>query len=126
MDPKGFLTRSLRTSSHGEQVMRILSAAIHAVEPGKAVRRHMQRDGTRIFIGNQYYDFDDLNRVLVVGFGKASLPMAAATSEILGDKIYSGFAITNIIAQIKADTLDKTSQGSVNHLHKPVHPTFFS
>src|SRR5205085_8232890 len=55
---------------------KVLEAALAAVEPGAAVRRALEsRD-----------DFAHVKRVLVVGAGKASAPMAAAVEDLVGDR----------------------------------------
>ncbi len=55
-----------------------MSAAIQAVEPGTALSRKMRRDGDQLFIEDKSYDLSKINRVKVIGAGKAAYPMAAA------------------------------------------------
>lgn len=89
MDLSSLQTASLQTSPHGKRVTRILAAALNAVEPAAAVKRHMRRDGDWLFVGNpeQSYYLPNFRRVLVIGFGKASLPMMHASDNIFGDFI---------------------------------------
>jgi len=89
MDLSSVQTISLQTSPHGNRVTRILAAALDAVEPAAAVKRHMRRDGDWLFVGNpeQRYYLPNFRRVLVIGFGKASLPMMYASDNIFGDFI---------------------------------------
>src|SRR5574341_1965921 len=64
----------------------ILAAAVRAVEPASAVRRVMSRRGESLRIGGQQYDLRRIRRILVVGAGKASAPMAAAVEAMLDRK----------------------------------------
>jgi len=65
-------------------------AALAAVDPREAVRRHLRREQDRLHFGSHTLDLREFDRVLVVGAGKASAPMAVAVEEILGDRITSG------------------------------------
>ena len=94
MNPERLMTRSLHASPHGERVARIMAAALEAVDPAKAVERYMQRDGVQLTIGREIYNLDDFERVLIVGFGKASVPMGEAAAEILGDFLSNGILIS--------------------------------
>lgn len=94
MRPSQFSTDTLRASPHGEAVCRILAAAINAVEPGAAVNRHMGRSASTLTIAGRDYALDTYERVLVFGFGKASVPMYHAAAAILADKFSGGIAIS--------------------------------
>jgi len=69
---------------------KIYEAALAAVNPKEAVRRHLRREGDLIHFGKEPLDLRAFERILVVGAGKASAPMAVAVEEILGDRIASG------------------------------------
>jgi len=69
----------------------ILSAALRAVDPAAAVHANVQCSGGLLRIGPyRSYALDALDRILVVGGGKAGAPMAAALVEILDDRIGAG------------------------------------
>ncbi len=68
----------------------ILQAALAAVDPASAVRRHVARHGDTLQIGDRQYDLRHYRRILVVGAGKASGAMAHALEEVLGDRIDAG------------------------------------
>ncbi len=78
------------TSAQREQILRVLAAAIRAVDPQEAVRAHVRCDGALLQIGVRTYSLDEIDRILVVGGGKAGAPMAAAVCEILGARITAG------------------------------------
>jgi glycerate 2-kinase len=71
----------------------IIKAALAAVDPGEAVRRQVQRSGATLRIGDRTYQLDDYKRVLVIGGGKAGVPMAAALAEILQDRLADGLVV---------------------------------
>ncbi len=94
MNPDHLLTHSLKNSPHGPAVTRILAAALEAVEPGEAVRRHLRQKGQRLVIGARTYDLEQFERVVLIAFGKASLPMAQAAADILGKALRAGIVVT--------------------------------
>ncbi len=65
----------------------VLEAALAAVEPGEAVRRAASVDAGDLVVDGRRYPLAAYRRVLVVGAGKASAPMAAAVEEILGNAL---------------------------------------
>ncbi len=80
------------------QVLRVLAAALEAVEParllGRAVRVEGKGRGERLIVGGRVYDLTRYERVIVVGGGKASAAMARALEELLGDRIAAGLVNT--------------------------------
>ena len=72
----------------------IFDAAVRAVDPAEAIRRHLVRDGERLKIGNEQVDLGAVREIVVVGLGKAGAPMAAAVEEILGPRIARGLVVT--------------------------------
>lgn len=93
MDTDRLLTHSLRNARSGQQLTQIMAAALAAVEPRAAVHRFVQRDGDTLRIGERAYDLRTIQRIVVVGAGKAGAPMASAVAEIVGDRISSGLVI---------------------------------
>jgi hydroxypyruvate reductase len=71
----------------------VLAAALAAVAPGAALRRHLRLEGARLFADDDGYDLQQYRRVCVVGAGKASGAMAAALEDLLGDCIDAGLVI---------------------------------
>jgi glycerate 2-kinase len=69
------------------EVESVLRAALLAVEPGRTVRRALTIDAAGLHVGGRSYPLDWFRRVLVVGAGKASAPMAAAVEDIVGDLV---------------------------------------
>ncbi len=71
----------------------IVGAALEAVDPAEAVRRHLRREGDFLTVGDKTYDLSGLGRLVVVGAGKAGAPMAQAVEGIMGDRIDDGLVI---------------------------------
>lgn len=73
-----------------QHILAVLDAAIRAVDPHEAILANLSlRDGI-LHVGSQPYALADLDRIVVVGGGKAGTPMAAAVYEVLGDRIAAG------------------------------------
>jgi hydroxypyruvate reductase len=74
-------------------VLEIFQTALFAVEPELATRRHVRREGKKLFIDNKYYDLE-AGRVFIIAFGKAATTMAGALENRLGKYLASGIAVT--------------------------------
>jgi glycerate 2-kinase len=75
------------------QVLAVLGAALDAVEPGAAVREAVHRDGQTLRVGSTVLDLREVERIIVVGAGKAGASMAAALEEILGERLSAGLVV---------------------------------
>ena len=87
-------TLSLQSLPWGSSVSRVLSAALLSVEPGAAVRRWMVRKGKTLHVGGNEYHLHRYQRVLIVGVGKAAVPMGTAAAKILGSSFSKGLLLT--------------------------------
>ena len=94
ISPEQFLTTSLSESPIGSQVCRILAVAIDAVNPYVAVKRYLSRSGNNLSVNNQLFALNSYSRIFVIGAGKASVPMADAVCDILGNYFTNGIIIT--------------------------------
>lgn len=77
-----------------EKGMEILRASLEASHPATAIDTHLKVEGQKILADGHGYDLKDVERVFVVGFGKASSSMAKAVEKILGERIDGGIVIT--------------------------------
>src|SRR5690606_35040636 len=75
----------------------IFDAAVSAVRPDAAVRRHLRLSGRRLVVegavgaaGPIEIDMTTVGRVLVVGAGKASALMAKEVEACFGDRVAAG------------------------------------
>ncbi|MHB1006225.1 MAG: glycerate kinase type-2 family protein [Chloroflexota bacterium] len=81
-------------SGNRAKAMQVLAQALCAVDPAEAVRRRLRLDGQTLFIGDEACDLNRYREIYVVGGGKASVAMARAVEEILGDRITNGIVNT--------------------------------
>lgn len=93
MNPESFHTQSLGANREGSAITRVLATAINAVDPYSAVMRHLRCEGDLLWVGDQRYDLTAIQRILVVGAGKAGFPMAQAVTDLLGERISCGLVI---------------------------------
>ena len=77
-------------SSLREDALAVLDAAIRAVDPYQAILANLALEGNSLRIGGRIYRLAEIDRILVVGAGKAGTPMAAAAYEVLGDAATGG------------------------------------
>lgn len=73
----------------------IFLSALKAVDPKEAVKRFLRVEGGSLIVGRRekpatYLDLSSFDRIIVVGAGKATAPMAKAVEDLLGDRISSG------------------------------------
>jgi glycerate 2-kinase len=85
---------SIHESALKTTILAVQQAALAAVEPGAAVQRHVQRQGDLLTMAGHSYDLATVQRVWVVGGGKAATAMAAALNGILGERLTGGLVIT--------------------------------
>src|SRR5215218_3995121 len=92
MKPDRLLTQTLRANPHGGALAEIMAAALQAADPAHAVRANLRRDGDAIVVGRRRYE--GIERVVLVGGGKAGVPMAQAAYDILGERAGAGLVVT--------------------------------
>jgi glycerate 2-kinase len=76
-----------------EAASAIWSAVLAAGDPAPLLHAALRRSGSMLTAGSLTLDLDRLDRMIVLGFGKAGGAMAAATEAILGDRISEGFVV---------------------------------
>jgi hydroxypyruvate reductase len=86
-------TYSIQDKPWKEAVARVLTAALHAVEPSAAVSRYVQQKEGSLLINGQPYNVNDYQHIYVVGAGKAGFPMASSIAQILGERLTGGIVI---------------------------------
>lgn len=83
------------SGSRRDVAWELVKAALEAADPRRAVGQHLELEGRgaaapRLLVGGRTYDLVDVERILVVGAGKAGSGMAAAVETVLGDRIAAG------------------------------------
>jgi glycerate 2-kinase len=94
IQPDQFFTASLRILPHGYDICRILAEAINNVDPFVAMRKHLFFESDSLTIAGRSYDLTQFHRILVIGAGKAVVPMLMALYDLLGNRISAGVVIT--------------------------------
>jgi len=77
-----------------DAALQIFRAALTAVDPYQSVHRVLRREGDALTVrkdgGEIRFDLGEIDRLHVVGCGKAGAPMSRAMEELVGDRISSG------------------------------------
>jgi len=76
-----------------QDALNIFHAALAAVDPEEAIRRHLRIEADTLSIGDHRYGLNAFERILVVGAGKAVAPMAKSLEDLLGDRISAGIVV---------------------------------
>ena len=66
--------------------LEILKAGIDAVEPYRSIMDFVSRNGDTLVVADATYDLSEMDRVFVLGAGKAALAMVSAIVDLLGDQ----------------------------------------
>ena len=95
-----------------EDALKILNACIGAADPEIAVRDHLRLENKTLRIGNEFsLDLARFKRVLVLGAGKASAPMAKALEEMLGNLIQDGLICVKYGHDLRLDRIAVVEAG---------------
>lgn len=99
-------------------IVAMLEAALHAVDPYAAVRAHLRIEGDILRAGGRAYPLAEIERIVVVGGGKAGAPMAAALTDLLGARITAG--VVNV--KYGHTTTQGNRQGGAIQIVEASHP----
>jgi glycerate 2-kinase len=80
-----------------EIALNIFHRTIAAIDIESVVRARLHSDGTWLLIGEESVDLQSYLRVVVIGIGKACVPMARAVEQLLEDRIADGLLVTNTV-----------------------------
>ena len=72
---------------------KIIARGLKAVDARTVVDRAISRNGNQLIIGRRHYDLSLYARIVVVGAGKATAPMARAVEQRLRRRLHSGFVV---------------------------------
>lgn len=73
--------------------MQIFQAGLQAVDPVEAIIRHVGLNDNLLIIGEQRFNLQNYDRILIVGAGKAVAPMAKALEDLLRNRICDGVIV---------------------------------
>src|SRR5215468_3606137 len=83
------------TSDLRNIALEIFQRTLAAIDVESVVRASVRLDADRLLIGADEVDLSRFKRVIVIAVGKASVPMARAVEDSLGDSIIDGLVVTN-------------------------------
>jgi len=89
----------------------IFLAGVKGVLPGKLIGDLMTVRGSHLKIGYQDYDLDKINKIYVIGAGKASASMGHYVENVLGKRISEGHIITKYGSYVKLKKIKVTEAG---------------
>jgi glycerate-2-kinase len=87
-----------RLADHGERELRatvldLAEVALSALSPAAGLRRSVVLDGTGLVAGDRRYDLSAIDRLVVLGAGKASAETALALEQMLGPRLSGGIMV---------------------------------
>jgi hydroxypyruvate reductase len=74
-------------------VLEIYQAALKSADPYAAVKKALYRKEGRLTVNGTEYDLDAFSKVVVIGAGKGTAPMARAVEDIVGNRLDDGIII---------------------------------
>lgn len=89
-----FLTRTLHTNPWGENISRILFAALSAVDPAYLIQQRVIKKGNQLSLLGETIDLNGAGNTYLLGIGKAALPMTLSFAELLSDQFERGYILT--------------------------------
>lgn len=81
------------SSPAGPLLKKLIGRGLGAVQAATAMRVAMIRRGDELIIGRRRYDLRRYDRVIAVGAGKATAPMARSLERCLGSRLDSGLVV---------------------------------
>jgi glycerate-2-kinase len=87
-----------RLTDHGDRQLRatvldLAEVALAALSPSAGLRRSVTLDGGNLVAGGRSYDLTAVERLVVLGAGKASAELAAALEQLLGSRLDGGVIV---------------------------------
>lgn len=87
-----------RLVDHGERELRTVAldlaeVALAALSPAAGLRRSVALDGEELVAGGRSYDLSAVDRLVVLGAGKASAAAALALEQLLGPRLTGGVVV---------------------------------
>ncbi len=74
-------------------VRKLITAGLDAADPYRQLLKHVSLHGQSLRVGRKIYDLSRVDRIIVVGAGKASARMAQALEKVLGRRVADGLVI---------------------------------
>jgi len=75
--------------------LKCVAAGIEAAEPSTVIAEQLSLDGAELLVGEERYDLDAYDDVIVVGGGNAAATAASALEGVLGNRFDRGAVVTD-------------------------------
>ena len=106
--PEQFMNKILRRNGWvGEAASEIMAVAINAVNPYQLVSQYVKKTGSTLIVGDEVINLQSIDRIYVIGFGKASVPMARALLDLLHENVEAAEIVTKSAQFQEADGYQK-------------------
>ncbi len=89
----------------------IFLAGVESVLPDKLIRKQVMIKGATLFLSSLQFSLDTIQRIFVIGAGKASALMAKEIENILGDRITEGHVVVKYGHACELNTITVTEAG---------------
>jgi glycerate 2-kinase len=97
--------------NHREIAQQIFLAGVDSVLPSNLINRQMSLTGNLLKIGDLNFTLDTIQKIYVIGAGKAAAMMAVEVEKILGDRIQAGHIIVKYGYSCNLKHIDVTEAG---------------
>jgi glycerate 2-kinase len=97
--------------NHREIAHQIFLAGIDSVLPSNLINREVSLIGNQLKFGDLSFPLDSINKIYVVGAGKAAAMMAVEVEKILGERIKGGHIIVKYGYSCELKYIDVTEAG---------------
>jgi len=94
-----------------DNARQILSSALEAANPQKAVTRSLHLEGNSLKLADKSYNLDDYKKILVSGVGNYSVHMSQAVEKILGERLHRGMVLTRYTLGFTLEKVETTEAG---------------
>lgn len=112
-----YISNRQELTSHGNSSLRnaaidVIEHGLRAADPYVGVKRLLRRNGDVLQVGDLVLELNKFERIFILGAGKASLGIAQALEEILGDDISDGLFVLRYGSKVN---LNRTKVIYANH-----------
>ncbi len=84
---------SIAESPLKDAILAVWQSALAAVEPRRAVAKHVKLRGDKLVVNDAVYDLSSIGRIQILGAGKAAQPMAEGLVQVLKERIDGGLVV---------------------------------
>ena len=101
-----------------QNALQIFNTAVAAVQPAQLIAKHLFVEHNTLHIFDQQFLINELQKIYVIGAGKASAAMAKTAEEILGNLLTVGMIITKYDHCLPLSKIDrKSTRLNSSHRH---------